>query len=41
LGRESGCGVGGGQAIGLTDRLRTEVTRRPVSVQDLFCTIYH
>jgi hypothetical protein len=36
----AGCGVRGGQVIGATDRLGTEVTQRPVSVQDLFCTFY-
>jgi hypothetical protein len=35
-----GCGVRGGQVIGATDRLGTEVAERPVSVQDLFCTFY-
>jgi hypothetical protein len=36
----AGCGVRGGQVIGATDRLGTEVAQRPVSVQDLFCTFY-
>ncbi len=36
----AGGGVRGGQVIGATDRLGTEVSRRPVSVQDLFCTFY-
>jgi hypothetical protein len=36
----AGCGVRGGQVIGATDRLGTEVVERPVSVQDLFCTVY-
>jgi hypothetical protein len=36
----AGSGVRGGQVIGATDRLGTEVTRRPVTVQDLFCTFY-
>jgi uncharacterized protein (DUF1501 family) len=34
----AGCGVKGGQVIGSTDRLGTEVTDRPVTVPDLFCT---
>ena len=33
-----GCGVKGGQVIGATDRLGTEVADRPVTVPDLFCT---
>jgi hypothetical protein len=37
----AGCGVRAGQVIGATNALGTEVTQRPVSVQDLFCTIYH
>jgi uncharacterized protein (DUF1501 family) len=36
-----GCGVRGGQVIGATNRLGTAVQDRPVSVQDLFCTLYH
>jgi hypothetical protein len=36
----AGSGVRGGQVIGATDRLGTEVTRRPVTVPDLFCTFY-
>ncbi|HKI31535.1 MAG TPA: DUF1501 domain-containing protein [Gemmataceae bacterium] len=34
----AGCGVKGGQVIGATDRLGTEVSERPVTVPDLFCT---
>jgi uncharacterized protein (DUF1501 family) len=34
----AGCGVRGGQVIGATDRLGTEVAERPVTVPDLFCT---
>ena len=34
----AGCGVKGGQVIGATDRLGTEVVERPVTVPDLFCT---
>jgi uncharacterized protein (DUF1501 family) len=34
----AGCGVKGGQAIGATDKLGTEVAERPVTVSDLFCT---
>jgi uncharacterized protein (DUF1501 family) len=34
----AGCGVRGGQVIGATDRLGTEVVARPVTVPDLFCT---
>ncbi len=34
----AGCGVKGGQVIGATDKLGTEVIERPVLVQDLFCT---
>jgi uncharacterized protein (DUF1501 family) len=34
----AGCGVKGGQTIGATDRLGTEVAERPVTVPDLFCT---
>ncbi len=37
----AGCGVKAGQVIGSTNALGTEVSQRPVSVQDLFCTIYH
>lgn len=36
----AGCGVKRGHVIGATNALGTEVARRPVSVQDLFCTIY-
>jgi hypothetical protein len=36
----AGCGVKGGQVIGSTNALGTEVSQRPVSVQDLFCTLY-
>lgn len=36
----AGCGVRGGQVIGATNRLGTDVADRPVSVQDLFVTIY-
>jgi hypothetical protein len=34
----AGCGVKGGQVIGATDKLGTEVSERPVTVPDLFCT---
>jgi uncharacterized protein (DUF1501 family) len=34
----AGCGVTGGQTIGATNRLGTEVAERPVTVPDLFCT---
>jgi hypothetical protein len=34
----AGCGVQGGQVIGATDKLGTEVAARPVTVPDLFCT---
>jgi len=34
----AGCGVRGGQVIGATNRLGTEVVERPVTVPDLFCT---
>jgi hypothetical protein len=37
----AGCGVKGGQVIGATDKLGTEVTQRPLSVPDLFCTFCH
>src|SRR5262249_49790625 len=33
----AGCGVKGGQVIGATDKLGTEVVERPVTVPDLFC----
>ncbi len=36
----AGCGVQGGQVIGSTNPLGTAVSQRPVSVQDLFCTLY-
>jgi hypothetical protein len=34
----AGAGVKGGQVIGATNKLGTDVAHRPVSVQDLFCT---
>ena len=34
----AGCGAKGGQVIGATDKLGTEVVERPVTVPDLFCT---
>jgi hypothetical protein len=34
----AGCGVKGGQVIGATDPLGTDVAERPVTVPDLFCT---
>jgi uncharacterized protein (DUF1501 family) len=34
----AGAGVRGGRVIGATDKDGVEVTERPVSVQDLFCT---
>jgi uncharacterized protein (DUF1501 family) len=36
----AGGGVKGGQVIGSTNSSGTDVTRRPVTVPDLFCTIY-
>src|SRR5437588_2274908 len=36
----AGCGVKGGRVIGATDRLGTAVAERPVTVPDLFCTLY-
>jgi uncharacterized protein (DUF1501 family) len=36
----AGCGVRGGQVIGATNRTGTEVAQRPVTVPDLFCTLY-
>lgn len=35
-----GLGVKGGQVIGATDKLGIEVSERPVTVPDLFCTYY-
>jgi hypothetical protein len=37
----SGAGVKGGRVIGATDRLGVDVTDRPVTVPDLFCTFCH
>ena len=37
----AGGGVQGGQVIGQTNAAGTEVTDRPVTVNDLFRTIYH
>ena len=37
----AGCGVKGGRVIGATDKLGTEVSERPVTVPDLFCTFCH
>src|SRR5262249_5123529 len=34
----AGCGVKGGQTIGATSKLGTEVAERPITVSDLFCT---
>ncbi len=34
----AGGGVQGGRVIGATDRLGTQIVRRPVTVPDLFCT---
>jgi hypothetical protein len=34
----AGCGVKGGQVLGATDKLGTEVIERPVTIADLFCT---
>jgi hypothetical protein len=34
----AGAGVRGGQVIGATDKLGSEVVERPVTVPDLFCT---
>ncbi len=36
----AGGGVAGGRVIGRTNALGTEAQERPVSVQDLFSTIY-
>jgi uncharacterized protein (DUF1501 family) len=36
----AGCGVRGGQVIGATNRTGTAVAARPVTVPDLFCTLY-
>jgi uncharacterized protein (DUF1501 family) len=36
----AGAGVKGGQVIGATDRNGTSVSKRPVTVPDLFCTLY-
>jgi uncharacterized protein (DUF1501 family) len=36
----AGCGVRGGQVIGATNRTGTEVADRPLTVPDLFCTLY-
>jgi uncharacterized protein (DUF1501 family) len=36
----AGGGIAGGRAIGRTNDLGTEIKERPVSVQDLFATIY-
>lgn len=36
----AGCGVKAGQVIGATNAVGTQVAQRPISVQDLFCTIY-
>ena len=37
----AGGGVRGGQVIGATNRLGTDVAERPVTVPDLFCSFYH
>ena len=37
----AGAGVRGGQVIGKTDNGGNAITDRPVSVEDLFCTIFH
>jgi uncharacterized protein (DUF1501 family) len=36
----AGCGVRGGQVLGATNRTGTEVADRPLTVPDLFCTLY-
>jgi uncharacterized protein (DUF1501 family) len=36
----AGCGVRGGQVIGATNRTGTAVADRPITVPDLFCTLY-
>jgi hypothetical protein len=36
----AGAGIKGGQVIGATNRLGTDVAQRPVTVQDLFVTFY-
>jgi len=36
----AGAGIKGGQVIGATNRLGTDIALRPVSVQDLFVTFY-
>ena len=37
----AGGGIRGGQVVGETNAAGTEVSDRPVTVNDLFCTIYH
>jgi hypothetical protein len=37
----AGCGVQGGQAIGATDAAGESIVERPVTVNDLFRSIYH
>lgn len=37
----AGGGVKGGQVLGATNQLGTEIRDRPISVPDLFCTLYH
>lgn len=37
----AGAGVKGGQVLGATSPLGNEVVDKPISVQDLFCTLYH
>jgi hypothetical protein len=36
----AGAGIKGGQVVGATNRLGTDVALRPVTVQDLFVTFY-
>ncbi len=37
----AGCGVRGGQVIGMTDRSGSAISDRPVTVPDFFRTVYH
>jgi hypothetical protein len=37
----AGAGIGGGRVVGSTNATGHEVADRPVTIPDLFCTIYH
>ena len=37
----AGAGIRGGQVIGATSDSGTDISRRPVTVNDLFCTFCH